>query len=160
MRRFAPAKLEMRRNVPEIESVMPLARRELAGYYAMIENWDWNVGRILTRLDELGLAAETHVVVFSDHGDMHGSQGMFRKTNPFEEAVRIPFLIAGEIPRYEGRIVGRWPVLLNAPDIAPTTLGLCGIRKPAWMQGTDLSAFRFADEKKRPLCRTPLICKT
>jgi arylsulfatase A-like enzyme len=150
MRRFAPAKLEMRRNVPDGDSVQPLARRELAGYYAMIENWDWNVGRILNTLEETGLAGETHVLVFSDHGDMHGSHGMFRKTNPFEESTRIPFLIAGEIPRYEGRITGRWPVLLNAPDIAPTTLGLCGIARPGWMEGRDLSAFRFADESKRP----------
>jgi arylsulfatase A-like enzyme len=35
------------------------------------------------------------------------------------------------------------PVLSNHVDIAPTTLGLCGIRKPAWMEGTDLSYHRL-----------------
>jgi arylsulfatase A-like enzyme len=33
-------------------------------------------------------------------------------------------------------------------DIAPTTLGLCGIPKPAWMEGKDLSSFRLANRAK------------
>ncbi|MEZ5367301.1 MAG: sulfatase-like hydrolase/transferase [Bryobacterales bacterium] len=48
--------LEMRLNVPQIDSVQQTARRELAGYYAMIENWDWNIGRIRQALDQTGLA--------------------------------------------------------------------------------------------------------
>ena len=145
MGRFRPAELEMRPNVPQVASVQAQARRELAGYYAMIENWDDNVGRILRRLDELGLAFDTHIVFFSDHGDMHGSQGRFRKTNPFEESVRIPFLIAGEQMRYNGRATARVPTLLQTVDIAPTTLGLCGIRPPDWMEGTDYSSRRLRD---------------
>jgi arylsulfatase A-like enzyme len=141
MRRFAPAKLEMRPNVPNTPEVQDLARRELAGYYAMIENWDDNVARIRKALDEAGLGINTHIAFFSDHGDMHGSHGMYRKMNPCEESIRIPFIISGSTPRYANR-TGRFPVLLNAPDIAPTTLGLCGIRKPAWMEGSDYSAFR------------------
>ncbi|HNY39987.1 MAG TPA: sulfatase [Bryobacteraceae bacterium] len=141
MRRFAPAKLEMRPNVPNTPEVQDLARRELAGYYAMIENWDDNIARIRTALDATGLGVNTHIVLFSDHGDMHGSHGMYRKMNPFEEAIRIPFIISGSTPRYANR-TGRFPVPLNAPDIAPTTLGLCGISKPSWMEGSDFSAFR------------------
>ncbi|MBW3624997.1 MAG: sulfatase-like hydrolase/transferase, partial [Armatimonadetes bacterium] len=38
-----------------------------------IENLDWNLGRIRTTLDEVGLSFNTHIVFFSDHGDMHGS---------------------------------------------------------------------------------------
>ncbi len=144
MARYNPAKLEMRANVPGSRSVQETARRELAGYYAMIENWDHNIGRIREALDKAGLAHNTHIVFFSDHGDMHGSQGMYRKTNPYEESVRIPFIISGEIPRYQGRAVGRKNVALNHVDIAPTTLGLCGIRKPDWMEGTDLSHHRLA----------------
>lgn len=143
MRRFTPAQLEMRRNVAPVRSCEEAARRELAGYYAMIENWDWNVGRIRKALEEAGLAFNTHLVFFSDHGDMHGSQGMFRKTNPYEESIRIPFIIGGEQPRYEGRVNARVPVLLNHVDIAPTTLGLCGIDKPDWMEGSDYSHYRL-----------------
>ncbi len=146
MARYNPAKLEMRANVPGSRLVQETARRELAGYYAMIENWDHNIARIRQALTAAGLAHNTHIVFFSDHGDMHGSQGMFRKTNPFEESMRIPFIISGEIPRYQGRKVGRLPVVLNHVDIAPTTLGLCGIKKPSWMEGADLSHHRIAKQ--------------
>ena len=146
MSRYNPAKLEMRANVPGSRLVQETARRELAGYYAMIENWDHNISRIRQALSAAGLAHNTHIVFFSDHGDMHGSQGMFRKTNPFEESIRIPFIISGEVPRYQGRKVGRLPAVLNHVDIAPTTLGLCGIKKPAWMEGADLSHHRIAKQ--------------
>ncbi len=146
MRRFTPAGLKMRPNVPGVAEVQDRARRELAGYYAMIEHWDMSIGRIRRVLDETGLAFNTHIVFFSDHGDMHGSQGLYRKTNPFEESVRIPFIITGGIPRYQGRRVGRWPLALNHVDIAPTTLGLCGIRKPSWMEGTDYSCYRIGPD--------------
>lgn len=148
MGKHKPGDLEMRPNVPDVPSVQAKARRELAGYYAMIENWDANIGRILAALDEHDLAFNTHIVFFSDHGDMHGSQGMFRKTNPFEESIRVPFLIAGEQPRYDGRRNGRVPTLINAVDIAPTTLGLCGIDVPEWMEGTDYSSRRLAGREQ------------
>jgi arylsulfatase A-like enzyme len=143
MARYNPARLEMRRNVPECRETHERARRELAGYYAMIENWDHNVGRVLAALRKSGQIHNTHVVFFSDHGDMHGSQGMYRKTNPYEESVRIPFILSGEQPRYEGRKTGRPTAMINHVDIAPTTLGLCGIAKPAWMQGANLSHLRL-----------------
>jgi arylsulfatase A-like enzyme len=143
MARYNPARLEMRPNVPNVRRVQETARREAAGYYAMIENWDHNVGRIRQALKEAGLDFNTHLMFFSDHGDMHGSQGMFRKTNPFEESIRIPFIVGGEIPRYEGRKNGRTSVMLNHVDIAPTTLGLCGIKKAEWMEGMDLSHHRI-----------------
>ncbi len=151
MARKNPAKLEMRPNVPQVPRIQQQARREYAGYCAMIENWDWNIGRVLDALRVTGLDFATHVVVFSDHGDMHGSQGMFRKTNPFEESIRVPFIVGGEQPRYLGRANGRHPLLLNHVDIAPTTLGLCGIRPPAWMQGRDYSAYRFTGRERPAL---------
>jgi arylsulfatase A-like enzyme len=150
MSRYNPAQLHMRPNVPNIPRVQEQARREAAGYYAMIENLDHNFGRIRKALSESGLGFNTHLTFFSDHGDMHGSQGMFRKTNPYQESIRIPFVIGGELPRYEGRKNGRLPVVLNHVDIAPTTLGLCGIKKPDWMQGTDLSHHRLTKPAAGP----------
>ncbi len=146
MRRFNPAKLEMRRNVPPVRSIEEQARRDLAGYYAMIENWDDNVGKIRQVLQATGLAWNTHIIYFSDHGDMHGSQGQYRKTAPWEESIRIPFIISGGQPRYERWRTGRVSALLNHVDIAPTTLGLCGIPKPSWMEGTDYSHLRIQKE--------------
>jgi arylsulfatase A-like enzyme len=141
--RYNSRHFELRPNVPAIPRIQDQARRELSGYYPMIENFDFNIGRIRQALRAAGLEFQTHLVVLSDHGDMLGSQGMFRKTNPFEESIRIPFIVSGEQPVYQGRVTGRWPILLNHVDIAPTTLGLCGIRKPSWMEGSDYSAYRF-----------------
>ncbi|MFH5183689.1 sulfatase [Paenibacillus sp. TAB 01] len=134
--------VRLRPNVPNVPRVEEQARKELAGYYAMIENWDWNVGRIVDSLRETGLLENTHILFFGDHGDMHGSHGQFRKTCPWEEAVRTPMIISGENSFY-GRRTGQTKVPMNHVDIAPTTLGLCGIDKPEWMQGTDLSSLRL-----------------
>lgn len=141
MERHNPADVVLRPNVPEIPRVVQQARRELAGYYAMIENLDWNVGRIRDTLADIGLAHNTHIIFFSDHGDLHGSHGQFRKTAPWDEAIRIPFIIGGHVPRY-GNKSGRVPIPVNHVDIAPTTLGLCGIDPPDWMEGTDYSGRR------------------
>ncbi|MFW6062267.1 MAG: sulfatase [Planctomycetota bacterium] len=133
-----PATVEMRPNVPEIPSVQESARREIAGYYAQIENLDWNVGRIRQALMDLGLNEDTYVVFFSDHGDMHGSHGQFRKMTPHEEAIRVPFVMAGDASQYQTGH-GRPDYPVNHVDIAPTTLGLCGVDVPDWMEGTDYS---------------------
>lgn len=147
MARHNPASLELRSNVPGIDSVEARARRDLAGYYAMIENLDWNVSRIRSALTEAGLEHDTHLIFFSDHGDMHGSHGQFRKTSPWEESIRVPFIVGGISPRYVGRS-GRSASLLNHVDVAPTTLGLCGIEKPDWMDGYDYSSERIGGRSK------------
>ena len=141
--RWSAGNIQFRTNVPAVASVRSRAARELAGYYAMLENLDVNLGRVINALHDEGLFFNTHLLFFSDHGDMLGSQGQFRKMTAYEESIRIPFFIAGGQPSYEGRTTGPLPVLLNAPDIAPTTLGLCGIQRPSWMEGADLSAFRY-----------------
>jgi arylsulfatase A-like enzyme len=149
MARHNAAKLELRPNVPNVRSIQERARRELAGYYGMIENLDWNFGRIRKALDDAGTSARTHILFFSDHGDMHGSQGQFLKMTPYEESIRIPFVIGGGQPHgYNGLGNGRFPVPLNHVDIAPTTLGLCGIKRPDWMEGADYSHRRLGKKPK------------
>lgn len=150
--RFSAADIKLRPNVPDIPRVTEQARRELAGYYAMIENWDWNVGRIQQALRDTGLAEDTHLIFFSDHGDMHGSHGQFRKTTAYEEAIRIPFIISGETSFYDGRKTGLSDAPVNHVDIAPTTLGLCGVDAPDWMEGFDYSGLRL---DSRPLGELP-----
>jgi arylsulfatase A-like enzyme len=147
MSRYNPARIELRPNVPRVARMEATARRDLAGYYAMIENWDANIGRLRRALEESGIAFRTHLMAFSDHGDMHGSHGMFRKMTVHEESIRTPMIVSGEQQTYDGRGVGRVNAPMNHVDIAPTTLGLCGIAKPAWMRGYDYSGFRLT---KRP----------
>lgn len=140
MSHYHPAHLTMRPNVPPYKKIRETAGRELAGYYALIENIDDNLGRMRQALREAQLDLNTHILFFSDHGDMHGSHGMFRKTNPYEESVRIPFIIGGEVPMgYYGRGCRRTDSVISHVDIAPTTFGLCGIDQPDWMPGFDYS---------------------
>lgn len=138
MERHNPAKLAMRPNVPEIPRVMSKARSELAGACAQIENLDWNIGRVRKALAETALEFNTIIIFFSDHGDMHGSHGQFKKTSPLEESIRVPFIISGA-PTLYGNHSGENDAVINSVDIAPTTLGLCGIEKPEWMNGFDYS---------------------
>jgi arylsulfatase A-like enzyme len=145
MANYNPERLVLRPDVAHVASLEQRVRRDLAGYYAMIENLDWNYGRVVQTLEQAGLLEDTHIFFFADHGDMHGSHGMLRKICPFEESIRTPFIISGGQPRYQPWQTGRAPVVSNHVDIAPTTLGLCGIRKPDWMEGTDLSHHRLDD---------------
>ena len=138
MARHKEETVTLRPNVPNVKRVADQARKELVGASAQIENLDWNVGRIRQALAETGLDKNTYILFFSDHGDMHGSHGQFRKMTPYEESLRIPLIISGG-PAARRAKPDRDPAPVNHVDIAPTTLGLAGLPKPDWMQGTDYS---------------------
>lgn len=153
MGHHTPGKVELRPNVPDIPRIREEASKELAGYYGMIENLDWNLGRIRTMLEDLGLTENTHIIFFSDHGDMLGSHGCSGKSQPWEESIRVPFIIGGTVPYY-GTGWTDTDAVINHVDIAPTTLGLCGITPPDWMMGYDYSAYRL-NPKHRPAADEP-----
>ena len=83
---------------PETEAEI---RQFMAEYYGMISNIDWNVGRILNHLDRLGIADNTMVIFWSDHGDMLGQHGSFCgiKNQAYRAAMQVPFII-----RYPQRV--------------------------------------------------------
>ncbi len=132
---YRGGKVEARPNVPEIKWVRDFFNKQIKGYYAQVENLDWNVGRIRKALYEGGLAENTLIFYFSDHGSMLGSHARFNKSVPYEESIRIPFIIGG------AKRIGQLSedVLINHVDIAPTTLGFCGIDVPDYMRGFDYS---------------------
>jgi arylsulfatase A-like enzyme len=132
---YAGRELALRPNVPEI--ARDKAQAALRGYYAHIAALDSCVGSLLAALDQSGAAEDTVVVFTSDHGDMLYSQDLTTKLYPWEESVRVPFLL--RYPRRLGRRGRRVPFLSNVPDIMPLLLGLCGITIPPGVQGTDFS---------------------
>lgn len=134
-RRFRPGELKIRPNVPRADEAA--ARRDLAGYYAHCAALDACVGRLRGLLDELRLAEDTILVFTSDHGDMLGSQGMIRKQKPWDESIRVPFLV--HWPRGLGANEKSLIAPINSPDVMPTVLGLCGIDIPPTVEGTDRS---------------------
>jgi arylsulfatase A-like enzyme len=132
---YAPEKLVLRPNVPADHEAQ--SRKDLAGYYAHCTALDACVGDLLRTLQECGVADDTVFVFTSDHGDMLGSQGQIRKQRPWDESIRVPFLL--RYPRRFGKHGRTSKVLLNSPDIMPTVLSLCGAPIPATVEGKDRS---------------------
>ncbi len=130
---YPPEQLQLRPNAVDT----PQIREDIAGYYAHITALDENLGRLMHALDELGIAQNTIIVYTSDHGDMLGSQGHVRKERPWDESIRIPFIIRwpGKIPAGVTR-----NTLLSLVDFMPSLLSLCGLEVPEGVEGRDLSA--------------------
>lgn len=139
--RYDPRGIQLRPNVPP--EMADDARQWLAGYYAHCTAIDKSVGDIMETLDENGLSDNTVLVFASDHGDMLGSQGWTRKQKPWEESIRVPFLL--RYPAKYGRKAREVEPFLNAHDIMPTLLGVCGAPIPAGVDGRDFSP-ALADE--------------
>jgi len=97
-----------------------------------------------------GQAHNTEMLLFSNHGDLLGSHGQFFKMSPLEESIRIPFLYH-TCDLYGQQRRGERKRCLNHVDIAPTTLGLCGIEVPAWMEGADHASFLKQNHPRREL---------
>ncbi len=131
--RFQPEQIRLRPNVPASNS---WARQALSGYYAHIAALDDCLGSVMKTLRREGLEENTILVFTSDHGDMLGSQGQTTKQRPWDESILVPFLL--RFPKRFGRNRRRLEAVLNTPDIMPTLLGLCGIKIPGSVEGTDL----------------------
>ncbi len=114
---------------------MDTARSTLAGYYAHISALDAALGWLLDALDRAGIAEDTLLVLTSDHGDLVGSHGGWDKQRPFEECVRVPFLLRWPGPL--GRRGSEAPAPIDAQDIMPTLLSLCGLPVPDSVEGLD-----------------------
>jgi len=137
---------------PATEADRDAVRRHVQLYYAMVENLDQNVGRVLEALQQTGQADNTVVMLFSDHGEMQGahSQVAAIKHHPYEESVGIPLIF------HDPRRPDRQDVALTAPtcmeDVVPTLLGLAGINVPHDLPGDDLAPLIHGEvtKLKRP----------
>jgi arylsulfatase A-like enzyme len=128
--------IELRPNVTD--NMAEKARRELQGYYAHCTAIDRCVGDLYRTLEEAGAANNTIFLFTSDHGDMHGSQGMSpcRKQLPWDESVRVPFLLRFPAIHAGARTV-KTPI--DTQDILPTLLTIAGVVVPDTIEGEDVS---------------------
>ena len=109
------------------------ARRHLRhGYLACVSYVDAQVGKLLREVDELGLADDTLVVVWGDHGWHLGDLGLFGKHTPYEASLRSALLmrVPGVTPAGEGT-----RALVESVDIFPTLAELCGVPVDAELAG-------------------------
>ncbi|NMA47689.1 MAG: sulfatase [Lentisphaerae bacterium] len=131
---YEPQSLTLRPNVPA--ELHEQARSWLRAYYALITLLDDQFGRLLVRLDQLGIADNTIVIYTSDHGDMLGSHGLRNKQLPHEESIAVPLLA-----RWPGHIPsGTREHLCSLTDLPVTIAALAGAAPWPGCDGQDLSA--------------------
>ena len=110
-----------------------------AGYFGLIEQLDDEIAPLVEEFKTRSKRAGRPwlIWVISDHGEMLGDHGYFRKCEPFEGSANIPFLVAGS-PELGFRpgLRSFQPVCLE--DVMPTLLELAGAARPEVLDGVSL----------------------
>ena len=134
--------------VPAYHPDLPEVRQDWAQYYDTVTAADGIAGEHLAALAEAGLADDTIVFYFSDHGS-----GMPRhKRWPYDPGLSVPMIVYFP-PAWEHLAPAEYSAgatsdrLVSFVDLAPTMLSLAGVPPPAWMQG---SAFAGAHQQDPP----------
>jgi N-sulfoglucosamine sulfohydrolase len=112
--------------VPPTFPDTPKVRDSLARMYTQLEKCDQVMGELLQQLEEDGLADNTYVIHWSDHGPLPRG-----KRWPYDAGIRVPLIVRG--PGIEAGDVTNQ--LVSTVDLAPTVLSLAGLDVPVHMQG-------------------------
>ena len=124
--------------VPAYYPDTPVIRQALAHRLELAAALDNDVGKIIDTLEADGLADDTIVVFWSDHGEgiPHGKRSLT------EHGLRVPLIV--HVPeKWRGLAmlpggrpaVGTTSDLVSLLDLGPTVLSLAGVGRPAWMEG-------------------------
>ena len=115
-------------------------------YYAMTSWLDDMVGRILNKLDQLGIRDNTLILFTSDHGEHLGDHGLWSKGSFYDPACRVPLIASGPgLPTGETVMT---PVSLI--DLAPTILDAFDLDAPTAMQGHSLLPVARQESSRHP----------
>ncbi len=131
-------------NSPELREYLDIGRGKISdekakelihGYYANVSFVDAQVGKLLDALEEFGLAKNTVIVLWGDHGFHLGDHGLWTKMTNFEQSMRVPLIIHVPGMKNKGEVC-------SAPtefvDIYPTVCELAGIPAPEFLEGVSL----------------------
>ncbi len=113
-----------------------LARTLIRGYYACISYMDAQVGRVMDELDVLGLADNTAIVLWGDHGWKLNDYGAWCKHTNFEIDTRVPMILAD--PDHRSAAGEGTEALSEFVDIYPTLAELCGLPVPDHCEGSSM----------------------
>jgi arylsulfatase A-like enzyme len=108
------------------------------GYYACISYMDAQVGKVLDALDKEGLADNTIIVLWGDHGWQLGDHGLWHKHTNFELATRAPLLISVPGSKTAGL---KCAATVEFVDVYPTLAELCGLPSPRDLAGSSLKTY-------------------
>jgi iduronate 2-sulfatase len=138
---FAPTSWGELRQYSDIPQTGPLTddlkRQLIHGYHACVSYMDAQLGRVLDALDRLGLAQNTLIVLWGDHGWHLGDHGMWCKHTNYEQAARIPLLVCAPGVATAGSHTG---ALVESVDIYPTLCELAGLPVPGGLDGSSFVA--------------------
>lgn len=110
-------------------------RELLHAYYACVSYIDAQIGRLMKTLDELGLAENTIVVLWGDHGWKLGEHNSWAKMSNYEIDTRVPLIISGKGVTAKGQ---KSNSLTEFLDIYPTLCEMTGMKQPSNLQGNSL----------------------
>jgi arylsulfatase A-like enzyme len=106
------------------------------GYYASVTYTDAQIGRLLKALDELGLAENTLVVLWGDHGWKLGEHNGWCKQTTYEIDTHVPMIFSGAGVKAKGE---KSNALTEFVDIYPTLCDMASIEIPDYLQGTSVA---------------------
>ncbi len=111
-------------------------RRLKHGYYACVSLIDAQVGRLLRELDTLGIADETIVVLWGDHGWKLGEHRSWCKQTNYEIDTRVPLIVRAPGATANGSATD---ALVELVDVYPTLCDLAGIPTPSGLGGMSMT---------------------
>lgn len=122
-----------------------LRRQAMAGYYACITHMDHQIGRLIQALYRERILEDTIILFLSDHGEMLFDHGLFRKVQPFQGSIRIPFLVRVGKNLTSSPQVPVCEDLVELRDVLPTLLCAAGAPAPDFTDGLNLIPALFND---------------
>lgn len=134
-RRVPPLALASTAPWPNFGTTARQARECILAYDACVSFVDAQVGRLLDAVDRLGLAENTIIVLWGDHGYHLGEHGLWRKNSLYEESARAPLIIAAPQVKSEAHDCFR---IVEFVDIYPTVAELAGLQPPKNLEGVSL----------------------
>jgi iduronate 2-sulfatase len=124
------------RDMPRDEHLDTATTRTLRhGYYACVSYTDAQIGKLLTALEQKGLAENTIVVLCADHGYALGEKDRWCKGTNFERDTRVPLIIRTPKLRNPG---ARCDSLVELVDLYPTLASLAALPIPDGLDGQSL----------------------
>ncbi|MEZ5386261.1 MAG: sulfatase-like hydrolase/transferase [Prosthecobacter sp.] len=112
-----------------------LTRRLIHGYYAATSYMDAQLGHVLDALDKSGLADNTIIVLWGDHGWHLGDHRFWCKHTNYEQAARIPLIVAAPGKAADVKTSS----LVETVDLYPTLAELAGLPAPQGLDGTSFA---------------------
>lgn len=112
-----------------------IVKQARAGYYALITYLDDKIGELIDTLKETGQYENTVIIHTSDHGDMNGEHGMWRKSNFYEASSRVPLQVV-----WKDKIAGgqRLSEVVSLVDVIATICDIAGDETDLPLDGDSL----------------------